>query len=486
MKHPFFSLLALASLASLCGCAVGPDYQRPALPEAKQYAPGDVEARMRADRQLADAELPAQWWTLYQSPALDRLVKDAIAHNPSVPAAQAALRVAAETRAAQQAAFFPTVSASYNGSRQRVAQALASPMSSGVNVFNVSTAQLSVSYTPDLFGLNRRQVESLAAQEQAQRWNVEATYLTLSANVVVAAIDEAGLNAQIEATQQQIDLQTDLLARFRTLRQLGENSELDVAQQESQLATLEASLPALQKQLAQTRDQLKALAGVLPEDSSIAPFRLDELHLPEPLPLTLPSSLVEHRPDVLAAEAQLHSAAADVGVSIANRLPTVTLGVDSWGSTAESLTHLFGAGSGFWTLAGGVSQTVFDGGALQHRSEAARAAYDQAEASYRSTVINAFQNVADALQAVQSDAIAERAAQRQLDTAERLLNIARKQLELGDTSAVAVIQAEQAVQQALAARVQARMARLSDAAALVQALGGGWWNRATPGQPATD
>lgn len=485
MMKPTNILLTVIATAALAGCAVGPDYERPSLPEAKHLAPADVEGALRADHRVTDADLPAQWWTLYQSPALDQLVRDALAHNPSVPAAQAALRAAEETRRAQQASFFPTVTASYNGARQRVATQIASPLASGANVFNVGTAQLSVAYTPDVFGANRRQVESLAAQEQAQRWNLEATYLTLSTNVVVAAIEEAGLNAQIDATRRQIVLQNDLVKRFRQLRELGQNSELDLAQQETQLATLETSLPPLQKQLAQTRDQLKALAGVLPDDTSIASFTLDQLHLPEPLPLTLPSSLVEHRPDVLAAEAQAHSAAADVGVALANRLPTVTLGVDSWGSSAASLTHLFAAGSSFWTLAGGVSQTVFDGGALQHRSEAAKAAYEQAIASYRGTVINAFQNVADALQGLQADAAAEQAAGRQLATAERAFNIAKRQLELGDTSAVAVIQAEQAQQQALATQVQARATRLSDAAVLIQALGGGWWNRPADTSPDT-
>jgi len=477
MMKPKNTLLALLTTAALAGCALGPDYERPALPEAKHLAPAEVESAMRAQGQVTDAELPAQWWTLYQSPALDQLVHDALAHNPSVPAAQAALRAAAETRLAQQASFFPTVTASYNGARQRVATALASPLASGANVFNVGTAQLSVAYTPDVFGANRRQVESLAAQEQAQRWNLEATYLTLSTNVVVAAIEEAGLTAQIEATRQQITLQADLVERYRKLRELGQNSELDLAQQEAQLASLQSSLPPLQKQLALTRDQLKALAGVLPDDTLAASFTLDQLHLPEPLPLTLPSSLVEHRPDVLAAEAQAHSAAADVGVAIANRLPTVTLGVDSWGSSAASLTRLFASGSNFWTLAGGVTQTVFDGGALGHRSEAAKAAYEQAVASYRSTVINAFQNVADALQGLQADTAAEQAAQRQLATAQRAFNIAKRQLELGDTSAVAVIQAEQSQQQALATLVQARATHLSDAAVLIQALGGGWWSR---------
>ena len=469
--------LAAACTACLAACAVGPDYHRPGLPAANHFAPEPVEAAMQAEREVVAQDLPAQWWTLFHSPALDQLVRTALANNPTVAAAQAALRQAVETRRAQQAAFFPTVDASYNASRERISKPVASPLVNNSDLLTLSTAQISVSYTPDLFGLNRRQVESLVAQEESQRWNVEATYLTLSSNLVVAAITEAGLRAQIEATQQQITKQADLLGRFRELKRLGENSELDVAQQESQLAALQASLPPLQKQLAQQRDLIKALAGTLPQDGAIAEFRLDQLTLPEPLPLTLPSTLVEHRPDVLAAEEQLHSAAADIGVAVANRLPQVTLGVNTWGSTAPSLSGLFGSGTTFWTLTGGIVQPIFDGGALQHKEAAARAAYDQAAATYRSTVINAFQNVADALQAVHADAEAEKATRHSLELADRTLAIARRQLELGDVSAVAVVQAEQAEQQAVSAQAQARAQRLNDAAALVQALGGGWWNR---------
>ena len=341
---------ALAGGALLAGCAVGPDYHRPES-AATAYLPAPVEAAMRDERQVVDADLPAQWWTLFHSPALDELVRGALARSPSVTAAQAALRQATELRRAQQASFFPTVDASYSASRQKVARPLASPLASNADLFNLSTAQVSVSYTPDLFGLNRRQVESLQAQEQAQRWNVEATYLTLSANLVVAVISEASLHAQFEATTRQIALQSEVLARFRELKRLGENSELDVAQQESQLAALQATLPGLYKQMVQQGDLVKALAG-LPPTASVPEPRLDDLSLPDPLPLTLPSTLVEHRPDVLAAEAQLQGASADIGVAVANRLPQVTLGVNTWGSSAASLSGLFAPGTSFWTLAG--------------------------------------------------------------------------------------------------------------------------------------
>ena len=476
--------LCAAAVFALAGCVVGPDYHRPGLPVAQHYTEAATEARLRADRRVAPADLPQSWWALYRSPALDELVRAALANNPSVASAQAALQVAMENRRAQQSAFFPTVGLDYSATRQKVAAPLASPLASNADLFNLHTAQVNVSYTPDLFGLNRRQVESLKAQEDNQRWNVEATYLTLTSNLVVAAITESGLRAQVDATRRSIELQSDILQRFRKLQAMGQNSTLDVAQQEAQLASLEANLPPLEKQLALQRDQLKALCGVLP-DATLAEFRLDQLTLPEPLPLTLPSTLVEHRPDVLAAEAQLRSASADIGVATANRLPEVTLGVNSWGSSASSLAKLFSPGTTFWTLAGSVSETVFDGGALGHREAAARAAYDQAAAQYRSTVINAFQNVADALQAIDADARALAASQRAQDAADRTLAITRRQLELGDASALAVISAEQSVQQATLATVQARANRLADAAALLQALGGGWWNRPAGTTPAS-
>ena len=480
----FPRLAAAGGLLLVTACAVGPDYRRPELPPM-DYLPASVDAAMRAEREVVEADLPAQWWTLFHSQSLDELVRGALARSPSVSAAQAALRQASEIRRAQQAAFFPTIDASYAASRQKIAGSLASPLASNAAIFNLSTAQLNVSYAPDLFGLNRRQVESLNAQEQAQRWNVEATYLTLTSNLVVAAIAEASLHAQFEALAKQVGLQSDVLARFRQLRKLGESSELDVSQQEAQLASLQAALPGVYKQLAQQRDLVKALAGLPPASTGVAELRLEDLSLPDPLPLTLSSTLVEHRPDVLAAEAQLRSASADIGVAVANRLPQVALGVNSWGSSAASLSGLFSPGTAFWTLAGSATQNLVDGGALKHKEAAARAAYDQAEATYRATVINAFQNVADALQAVQADAEAERAAGHALDISGNTLEVSRRQLDLGDISALSVIQIEQAHAQALVVAIQAKAQRLDDAAALLQALGGGWWNRTNADDPTS-
>lgn len=475
-------LVASGCLLVLAGCAAGPDYARPRdtlpptylAPEAKATGPENDVARQTVTAE----DLPAQWWELFHSEQLNRLVEDSLKHNPNIDAAQAALRNAEENVAAQQGFFFPSVTASYAPTRQKVAGTLASPASSGASYLTLHTAQVSVAYTADVFGANRRQVESLAAQADSQRYQLEATYLTLTSNVAAAAIEEAALRAQIKATKEIIASQEKVMSMVRRQFELGQLAGADVAAQEALLAAAEATLPPLEKQLAQQRDLLKALAGRFPSDELGTGFELEQFQLPVQLPLSLPSTLVEHRPDVLAAEQQLHAASAEIGVAAANRLPNITLGVSAYGSAAPTLADLFKSGTGFWELAGGLTQPVFDGGTLKHRENAARAAYDQAAAQYRATVLNAFQNVADALQATQSDAVALAAADKAERAAAKSLALTRRQLELGDISALALLGVEQNYQQARLNQVQAQANRLADTVALFQALGGGWWNRA--------
>ncbi len=488
--RPQTASAALRKLAALtlclfaAGCAVGPDYRRPVLPPMDRYTeplgPGEAAGHVKAfasDQQLLEGlDLPTRWWELFRSPQLDTLMRASLEANPNLTAAQAALRAAQENVRGQQAAYYPNVDIGYAGSRQKITGALASPASSNSSVYNLHTAQVTVGYVPDVFGANSRQVEGLQATADGQRWALEATYLSLSANVAAAAIQEGALREQIDATQRQIALQQDILARWRRLRDLGQATHLDVATQESALAAAESSLPPLARQLGLQRDLLKALAGQMPAQTLTAQFTLGDLTLPAELPLSLPSKLVEHRPDVLAAEAQLRAASAAIGVAAANRLPSVSLGVNAWGSTGYALSDLFRAGTGFWTLAGSVTHTLFDGGALRSREAAARANYEQAAAQYRSTIITAFQNVADALRAIAADGDALRAAQRAQAAADRTLGIARRQLALGDISTLALAQAEQAALQSSIGLIQARAAQLADTVALFQALGGGWWN----------
>jgi NodT family efflux transporter outer membrane factor (OMF) lipoprotein len=463
----------------ICAC-VGPDFHRPEPPQAERYtvepmtattaaAPGAGGAAQRfLDRQ----EVPRNWWTLFGSAELDVLVEEALRANPDVLSAQAALRQALENTAAQRGSYFPIVQGSVDATRNRDAIGVLQPtLNSGVPVYNLFTPQVSVSYVPDIFGANHRAVESLAAKAEANRFQLDATYLTLTANVVEAAIQEAGLRAQIAGTEQVIALARESLDVLRRELSLGAIAELDVYAQEAALAQLQGTLPPLTKQWHQARDQLALLTGHLPADFKPMHLELDQLILPTDLPLGVPSQLVERRPDVRAAEAQLHAATADLGVAMANLLPQVTL-TGNIGSTATLLSDLFKPGTGFWGLGANVTQALFQGGTLIHRKRAADAALDQAGAAYKSAVLTAFQNVADALHALDADAEALEAATRAEDAAKKSLGVAHQQLEIGSVAYLTLVNSEQTYQQTVVALAQARANRYADTAALFQALGG--------------
>jgi NodT family efflux transporter outer membrane factor (OMF) lipoprotein len=465
--------------AMLCGC-VGPNFHRPAPPHAERYTSEPIASQTasargpggEAQKFLADSDVPKNWWTLFGSEELNGLVGEALRSNPDVRSAQAALRQALENTAAQRGSYFPTVQGSFDASRNRDAVGVLQPtLNSGAPIYSLFTPQLTVSYVPDIFGLNRRQVESLAAQAEATRFQLNATYLTLTANVVTAAILESSLRAQVAATLSVISLERESLSVLRDELKLGAIAELDVYAQEAALAQLEAALAPLNRQLQQTHDQLAALTGHLPADFEPSHLEIEQLMLPADLPLGVPSQLVERRPDVRAAEAQLHAATAQVGVATANMLPQLTITGDS-GSTATFLGDLFKPGTGFWAIGADATQTLFAGGTLLHRKRAADAALDQAGAMYKSTVLTAFQNVADALHALAADADAMNASGRAEEAAQKSLDVSRHQLELGAVSYLALLSAQQAYQQALISAIQARASRFTDTAALFQALGG--------------
>jgi NodT family efflux transporter outer membrane factor (OMF) lipoprotein len=482
----FCGRLFTAVIAMLvAGCAVGPDFLRPAAPAGKDYAPATIAeptasadvAGGSAQRFLRELDIPGEWWRLFHSEALNVLIEEALKANPNLAAAEAALRVAQENVAAQVGAYYPQISGNFTPSRQKTATGAVSPASAtGGAYLTLYTAQVSVSFVPDVFGLNQRTVESLEAQAQAQHFQLQATYVTLTANVVAAAIQEASLRGQIAATEDIIAIETQLLDLFRRQLALGQIAEAEVAAQEAALAQAEAGLPPLHKQLAIERDLLTALLGRFPNEEPSETFELATITLPQDLPASLPAKVVEQRPDVRQAEANLHSASALIGVAIANRLPNLTL-TGGAGTSATDPSRFFTPGTGFWSIAASLTQPIFDGGTLLHKERAARAAYDEAAAQYRGAVVTAFQNVADTLRALHIDADALKAAVRAEQAAARSLAIARRQLELGAVSYLALLNAQQAYQTARIALVQAEANRFADTAALFQALGGGWWNR---------
>ena len=478
---------ALVLVAGLSDCAVGPNYKRPTPPADGGYgnAPSQGETVSspgtggNTQRFVAEMEIPAQWWTLFQSPKLNDLVEQSLKANPNLTAAKAALRQAHELYLAQRTSFWPLAQGTFDAQRAKNAVgSIANPTSlPQVNpYYNLFTAQLNVSYTPDVFGATRRTVEAARAQDNGTRYQLEATYLTLTSNVVVTAITEAGMRGQIAATQRLLELQHQLTEKVRQQKTVGTVSSLDVLNQEAAEAQTAATLPPLQKQLGQTRDALTALVGKLPAEEPAETFQLEDLTLPADLPVSLPSKLVEQRPDVRQAEENLHFASAEAGVAIANMLPQFAI-TGNTGSSGLALNQLFTGGTGFWDVGASLTQTLFDAGALIHKHRAADAALDEAGAQYRAAVILACQNVADTLRALQSDADALKANAESARAAKAAFDFARKQLDLGTVSFVAVLNAEETYQQAELALVQAQANRYSDTAALFQALGGGWWNR---------
>ncbi|MGA3210021.1 MAG: efflux transporter outer membrane subunit [Terriglobales bacterium] len=483
-KSSLTSLIAFAAFLLSTGCVVGPNFKKPAAPDVGGYTPAPISTTTGTSnvtsgeaQHLVDGnDIPGDWWTLFHSQSLNNLIERSLKANPDLKAAQAALLVARENMLAQRGAYYPSVTGGFSATHAKSSAELSPVTSTSALTYSLYTPQVSVSFVPDVFGLNRRTVESLQAQEQQARFALVATHITLSANVVAGAIQEASLRGQVDATRELIAINTNMLQILREQRTRGYASDLDVAAQEAQLAQVVATLPPLLKQLVQQRDLLAMLAGGFPNQDLAEKFELSSLQLPQELPLSLPSQLVEQRPDVRQAEENLHSASAQIGIARANRFPSFALTADA-GSMAVIFTHMFAGGTGVWDVGAGIAQPIFDGGTLMHRERAARAAYTQAAEQYRSTVLTAFQNVADTLHALQQDADALQAAGAAKDASSVTLDLTKKQLDAGYANYLALLSAEQAYQQALLNLVQAQSNRYADTAALFQAIGGGWWHR---------
>jgi len=477
-------LLAVLTCLLGAGCAVGPDYKKPPPPDVGAYTAQPLSTTIAtpgvvggdAQSFVVGRDISGDWWTLFHSWPLNDLIDESLRNNHDLKAAQAAIKAAREHVLAQQGAYYPSVSAGYSASRQKQSVLLAPTPNANVFQYNLFTPQVSVSYVPDVFGLNGRTVESLKAQEPQTRFQMVATYTTLTSNVVVTAINLGATQMQIDATRQLIDVNSRMVQILKEQLAKGYASGLDLAAQQAQLEQAQATLPPLMKQLAQQRDQLADLVGRFPNQAPDADFTLSSLQLPTEIPLSLPSKLVAQRPDVLQAEENLHSASAEIGVAVANRLPNIQLTADA-GSTALAIGQSFAPGAGFWEIGADLTAPIFDGGNLMHQEHAARDAYVQALEQYRSTVQTAFQNVADTLAALEQDAVALKSASAAEDAAKVTLDLSERQARDGYANGLTLLNAEQTYAQAQITRLQAQANRFADTAALFQALGGGWWNR---------
>jgi NodT family efflux transporter outer membrane factor (OMF) lipoprotein len=480
--------VAVVSLV-VSGCAVGPNFSPAAAPDVTGYLkgnlaspdPGKGMAPVPGQRFLSGADVATRWWAAFKSEPLNALVRDSVNHNPNLQAAEAAIKVARYNALAQRGLFFPQVTG--NSSTQQILvanpqQVPPIPTAGPQSEFSLVTNQLTVSFVPDVWGGNVRAVESLDATTEQQLFQLEAAFLTLTSNVVTAAIQEASLRGQMAATQRIIATEKRLLEILKRQQSLGQAAQADVLAQDAALAQAEELLPPLEKQLSQQRDLLTALAGQYAADEVRQKFDLAHLKLPTNLPISVPGKLVDQRPDVRAAEANMHSAAALIGVAIAARLPNITLSANG-GSAAFNWPQTFAPGTGFFTLGAAAAAPIFDGLTLYHKQKAAEAALEQAEAQYRATVITAFQNVADALRALQADAKAMRASRRAEDAAKASLDIVEKQVNEGQVNQLAVLNAQQTYLTASVVRVQTEANRISDTAALFMALGGNWPSNCT-------
>lgn len=464
-------LSALALAISLLGaCAVGPDYQRPAAPSVAAFTRS--EASLDASGATRLERIDPHWWTAYKSPRVNVLVERALSHNPGLGAGLANLRQAQELVTAQRGLFFPQVQAAAGSNKQNSGSVQSSPLASGQSLFTLNTAQLSVGFVPDVFGLNQRQVESLQASAESQAYQLDALKLTLASNVAGAAIQEQLLLEQMALVNEALSVAQAQLKHVRGMKAAGYNSGLDLAQQEAAYAQTAALLPPLSKQLELTRNLLAVLCGELPS-ANLGASPSSSLNVPAAMPQTLPSRLVDQRPDVQAAQAQFHAAYAQIGVAVANMLPQFSLSANL-SYAGLGLGGLLSNANKSWGLLGGVSAPIFSAGTLSARKRAAEAAAEAAQAQYQGVVLTAFQNVADALYSLDADGRAWKTAQDTEAANLRLLELTQKQFELGYVAQPQWLQARQNWLQARLNQVASRATYLGDTVALYQALGGGW------------
>jgi NodT family efflux transporter outer membrane factor (OMF) lipoprotein len=487
MKRVKLLLAGVSSALALSACAVGPNFHGPPPAGTDGYTPGapttstastDVPGG-ESQQFRSGGDLPGEWWTLFASPSLNLLIDQAIHNYPDIAAQQAALRQARENVRAEAGVFFPQVSGALDATREKASGASIAP---GFPAFitNIYQANVNVSYALDVFGGERRALEGLQAQVDAQNFRLEASYLTLTSNVAATAIQLAATRELLDATHQVITLEEKQLTIIQRRVQLGGQTTADVLQQQSNLATVRATLPPLQQQLAITEHQLAVLTGLPPRDATPIALKLADLKLPQDLPVSVPSSLVAQRPDIRQQSAALHQASAAIGVATANMLPQITLS-GSFGGEALQFSSLLLPGSNTWMIAAGITQPLFEGGALRAKRRAALDAYDAASAQYRLTVLEAFQNVADTLTALANDAEALKAQYEALNAAQASLNLIQRQYDIGVANYVSLLTAQQSYQQARLAYVHALSARYTDTVTLFQAMGGGWWHRTDPG-----
>ena len=471
---------AMTVAALLAGCTVGPHYRPPAPPTVGSYIPAPQPSETVSSAGNAGAaqhlnpamDVPAQWWSLFHSPELDRLVREALANSPTLAQATAKLKEAQEESNARTGATkYPTVTANVSVQREQVDLATFGVPFPSPPPFSLLNGSVAVSYALDLFGANRRLVEGLNAQAEYQRWQLQAARLMLAGNVVSAAIRQAQLRSQIEITRQMLELQQQQLNITEQRVQAGGLPQYEINRQRTLVEQTRAAIPPLEQQVAVVNHQLAVLMGKSPAEAEIEGISLESLQLPNELPLSLPSSLARQRPDIRASEALLHQASANVGLATANLYPQIVLS-GSVGGIGTSFTK----GADVWSVGASLAQPIFNGGALKAEKRKSVAAYEEAGSAYQQTLLQAFREVSDALTAIENDAQTLQARTEAAAQAEVTYQIAAQRFNAGGISQLALLDAQRQHLQTMLDRTTSAANRYTDSASLFQALGGGWWN----------
>jgi len=470
-------LFLMLPMLLLAGCAVGPDFSAPASPKVGAYTTQSApESAARQPELKRGGDIPQLWWSLYRSQKLDRMIRMGLQDSPNLQAARATLLASQEDYVSQSGTIlYPKADININSDRRKISAVTFGQ--TGGFIYTLHNASVDVSYSIDPFGGGRRYLESLRAQVDYQGYQLEATYLALTANIVTAAINEASLRGQLQAAHEIVENEKHQLKIVERQWKLGVVTETEVLTQRTALVQSEAELPPLEKQLAQIQHRLSVLVGHFPGEAGTPVFSLDDLHLPGQLPLSLPSSLVRQRPDIRAAEAQLHQANAQVGVATANLYPSITISASYGRQTVKFVDLLTNPASSVWSIGSSLLQPLFHGGELTARRRQTLASFDAARAQYRQTVLLAFQNVADVLLALQSDARALALQEKAENLSARTLHLVERQFDLGAANYLSLLNAQQQFRQSHIGVVQARAMLMADTAALFQAMGGGWWHR---------
>jgi NodT family efflux transporter outer membrane factor (OMF) lipoprotein len=484
MRNPSASLLwgtCVALAAALLGaCAVGPDFKRPAAPAVERYTPGPLPPEtLVADGEAQSfsgaALIVGDWWELFRSPPLNQLVGRALENNLTLKSSAASLRQSQNSLRAGYGIFFPQVQIDAAAQRERPLPAQQGPQTPG-SVFNLVTLSGTISYALDVFGGNRRTVEGLKAQVDYQRYLSAAAYVSLTANVVNTAIARAAYAAEIRTTEELIDLQVEQLQVTRVAIAAGAAPYSDALSLQGLIAANRATLAPLKQRVSQTETLLATLQGQAPAVVALPDINLLDLALPATLPVSVPSELVRQRPDILSAEAQLHVASADIGVATAAMFPSISL-AGTYGAAGPNFAALGAADGRFWSIGPSVTIPVFQGGKLWYQRKAAISAFQASELSYRQVVLDAFEQVADSLTALEHDAETLQAERESRDAAAEALHLLQTNYRAGLVAYLDVWTADVAYHEATLGYLQAVAQRYQDTVALFVALGGGWWNR---------